>query len=55
MRTKIEVKDVSKSFASERGPLRVIEGASFSVRESDFVAIVGPSGCGKSTLMNIVA
>ncbi len=55
MRTKIEVKDVSKSFASERGPLRVIEGVSFSVGDGDFVAIVGPSGCGKSTLMNIVA
>src|SRR4029079_5871722 len=28
---------------------------SFSVRDSEFVAIVGPSGCGKTTLMNIIA
>ncbi len=55
MRTKIEVKDVQKSFASDEGPLRVIEGASFSVGDGEFVAIVGPSGCGKSTLMNILA
>src|SRR4029079_8528782 len=28
---------------------------SFSVRDSEFIAIVGPSGCGKTTLMNIIA
>jgi ABC-type nitrate/sulfonate/bicarbonate transport system ATPase subunit len=55
MRTKIEVKDVQKSFTSDAGPLRVVEGASFSVGDGEFVAIVGPSGCGKSTLMNILA
>jgi ABC-type nitrate/sulfonate/bicarbonate transport system ATPase subunit len=55
MRTKIEVKDVQKSFASDRGPLRVIESASFSVGDGEFVAIVGPSGCGKSTLMSMLA
>jgi ABC-type nitrate/sulfonate/bicarbonate transport system ATPase subunit len=55
MPTKIEVKDLQKSFPSERGPLRVVEGATFSVAEGEFVAIVGPSGCGKSTLMNMVA
>jgi ABC-type nitrate/sulfonate/bicarbonate transport system ATPase subunit len=55
MPTKIEVKDVAKSFASAKGPLPVIEEATFSVADGEFVAIVGPSGCGKSTLMNIVA
>jgi ABC-type nitrate/sulfonate/bicarbonate transport system ATPase subunit len=55
MRTKIEVKDVQKSFVTDKGPLRVVEEATFSVGDGEFVAIVGPSGCGKSTLMNIVA
>ena len=50
MRTKIEVKDVRKSFASDKGPLRVVDGVSFTVGDGEFVAIVGPSGCGKSTL-----
>jgi len=55
MRTKIEVKDVKKGFASDEGPLQVIEEVSLSVGDGEFVAIVGPSGCGKSTLLNIIA
>src|SRR4051812_50198738 len=55
MRTKIAVADVTKSFASDKGPLHVVGGVSFSVEDGEFVAIVGPSGCGKTTLLNIVA
>jgi ABC-type nitrate/sulfonate/bicarbonate transport system ATPase subunit len=55
MRTKVEVKDVRKGFASDKGPLQVLEGATFTVGDGEFVAIVGPSGCGKSTLLNIIA
>ena len=55
MPTKIEVRAVSKSFTSDRGPLQVIEDVGFSVRDGEFVAIVGPSGCGKSTLLNLLA
>src|SRR5262245_26950631 len=52
---KIVVDTVTKSFASSKGVLPVIDGVSFSVGDGEFVAIVGPSGCGKSTLMNIIA
>jgi ABC-type nitrate/sulfonate/bicarbonate transport system ATPase subunit len=55
MRTKIEVRDVSKGFTSDKGRLHVIENVSFRVREGEFVAIVGPSGCGKTTLLNLMA
>jgi ABC-type nitrate/sulfonate/bicarbonate transport system ATPase subunit len=55
MRTKIEVKDVRKGFASVKGSLPVVEEVSLAVGDGEFVAIVGPSGCGKSTLLNIVA
>jgi ABC-type nitrate/sulfonate/bicarbonate transport system ATPase subunit len=55
MRTRIEVKDVTKSFPTEAGPLRVVEGVSFTVGDGELVAIVGPSGCGKSTLLNVIA
>ena len=48
---KIVVDGITKSF----GPLPVIGGVSFDVRDGEFVAIVGPSGCGKSTLLNIIA
>lgn len=55
MRTKIEVRDLNKSFASGQGRLSVIENVSFTVSDGEFVAIVGPSGCGKSTLMSMMA
>jgi ABC-type nitrate/sulfonate/bicarbonate transport system ATPase subunit len=55
MRTKLAVREIWKSFASDEGPLRVVEGVSFEVGDGEFVAIVGPSGCGKTTLLNIIA
>lgn len=32
-----------------------VEGASLTVADGEFVAIVGPTGCGKSTLLNATA
>ena len=55
MPTKIEIKSIKKSFASDKGLLPVVDGVDITVNDGEFVAIVGPSGCGKSTLMNIVA
>ena len=55
MRTKIEIRNVSKAFASDKGPLQVVDGVDFKVGDGEFVAIIGPSGCGKTTLMNMVA
>src|SRR5262249_25724307 len=55
MRTKIEIRGLKKSFASDKGPLAVIDDVSFTVGDGEFVAVVGPSGCGKSTLLNLMA
>src|SRR5258706_5045272 len=55
MPAKISVKDLTKSFETDQGPLPVVNGVSFDVADGEFVAIVGPSGCGKSTLMSIIA
>ena len=55
MRTKIEVRDLKKSFPADDGRLSVVDHVSFNVRDGEFVAVVGPSGCGKSTLMNMMA
>ncbi|HEY6395577.1 MAG TPA: ABC transporter ATP-binding protein [Candidatus Binataceae bacterium] len=55
MPTKIEVRGLSKSFPSDKGPLAVVESVSLSVRDGEFVAIIGPSGCGKTTLLNMIA
>ena len=55
MRTKIAVDRVDKSYASDKGRLKVLEGITFTVGDGEIVAIVGPSGCGKSTLLDILA
>ena len=47
----IDVQNVSKVYASERGPVHAVNNFSMTVEEGDFIAIVGPSGCGKTTLL----
>lgn len=50
----LEVDGISKSFPTPGGPLRVLEGISFSLAAGDRLAIMGPSGSGKSTLLAIL-
>ncbi|GAB2509260.1 ABC transporter ATP-binding protein [Lysobacter humi (ex Lee et al. 2017)] len=55
MRTKIDAVALRKGFATDKGPLQVVDDVGFRVGDGEFVAIVGPSGCGKSTLMRMIA
>lgn len=32
----------------------VLENIKFTVKQSEFVAVIGPSGCGKTTLLNMI-
>lgn len=50
----LEVKDVSKAYATSEGPLQVLRGVSFSVGRAESVALTGESGSGKSTLLHLV-
>ncbi len=50
----IEVSDIKKDYPSHHGTISIINGVSFDVADSDFVAIIGPSGCGKSTMLRIM-
>jgi dipeptide transport system ATP-binding protein len=45
---------VSRGAFRERGILKALDGASFSVDRGKTLAVVGESGCGKSTLARIV-
>ncbi len=51
----LELKQLTKSFVTEQGVLKVLEDLSFRVEKGEFVTILGPSGCGKSTLLNILS
>jgi len=51
----LDVRAVEKSFVTPRGVTRVLDGASLSLEEGEFVAIVGYSGSGKTTLISLMA
>ena len=55
MRTKIDIRNISKTFVTDKGRLPVVDDVGFQVGDGEFVAIIGPSGCGKTTLMNMIA
>jgi NitT/TauT family transport system ATP-binding protein len=54
--TRLEYRHVTMRFAEAgKATLTAIADVSFSVQDSEIVALIGPSGCGKSTLLNIGA
>jgi lipoprotein-releasing system ATP-binding protein len=47
----LELKTVTKDYATPRGPLRILSDVSLSLATGEAAAITGPSGSGKSTLL----
>ncbi|MBD5520480.1 MAG: ABC transporter ATP-binding protein [Lachnospiraceae bacterium] len=53
MSTLLEAKEVTKIYAKAHHPS--LNKVSFSVAESEFIAIMGASGSGKTTLLNVLS
>jgi nitrate/nitrite transport system ATP-binding protein len=51
----VEFFQVTKSFATPRGPLVVVDGFDLQMEKGEFVSLIGHSGCGKSTLLAMAA
>lgn len=51
----LEFKSVGLEYKVDGGSLRIIENATFSVDQAEFVSIVGPSGCGKTSLLKMIS
>ena len=51
----IEVKDLCKTYVTNKRQNNVLRNVNFSISEGEMVAIMGPSGSGKSTLLYAVS
>jgi len=54
MDASIHVESVVVEHATATGPVRALDGVSFTVDAGSSVAVTGPSGCGKSTLLGVL-
>ncbi|MFI4940132.1 MAG: ABC transporter ATP-binding protein [Burkholderiales bacterium] len=51
----LEVKNMGKTFITQRGEVTALRNINFKTHRREFVCVIGPSGCGKSTLIRILA
>jgi ABC-type nitrate/sulfonate/bicarbonate transport system ATPase subunit len=52
--TKVELRNIHKTFHGDGLVVPALTEVSFSVEEGEFVTLIGPSGSGKSTLFNLI-
>ncbi|HEX7862553.1 MAG TPA: ABC transporter ATP-binding protein [Verrucomicrobiae bacterium] len=53
--TAVSLDNVVKSFGSNSGIVRAVDGITLEVRSGEFFSLLGPSGCGKTTLLRLIA
>ena len=50
----IEVQNISKTYSTEHGPLKVLDDVSFKVDKQSWTMLIGASGSGKTTLLQML-
>ena len=50
----VRVAGVDKTFGTEAGGVRALEGIDLTIGQGEFISLIGPSGCGKSTLLRLI-
>ena len=50
----LELRNITKSYATENFQQVALNNVSIAFRETEFVSILGPSGSGKTTMLNII-
>jgi sodium transport system ATP-binding protein len=50
----IEVQDLHKSFQTKTGPVRAVQGVSFTARDGEITGLLGPNGAGKTTTLRML-
>ncbi|WP_419742473.1 ABC transporter ATP-binding protein [Paraclostridium dentum] len=51
----LEVRNLMKSYGTQKNIQTVLNGIDLDINKGEFVGVMGPSGAGKSTLLNIVS
>ncbi|WP_278683688.1 ATP-binding cassette domain-containing protein [Paraclostridium bifermentans] len=51
----LEVRNLMKSYGTNKNTQTVLNGIDLDINKGEFVGVMGPSGAGKSTLLNIVS
>lgn len=54
METILNVEDLNIWYKTQSGKKHVVKGVSFSLKESELLALVGGSGCGKTTICKFI-
>ena len=50
----IDVQNISKTYKTEHGPLKVLDDVSFAVPKNSWTMLIGASGSGKTTLLQML-